>query len=260
MPSSDLGALLARTPVVPVLVIEDVSTAVPLARALVAGGLPLLEITLRTAAALDVIRAIGAEVEDAIVGAGTVLTPAQLDEVAACGARFAVSPGATECLLQAAREHAVPLLPGAATASEVMRLLELGYRHMKFFPAEPAGGAALLRGSLRRCRQPVSARPAASRPSAQSVSRVAERRLRRRLLGGAGRSDQARRLVEDHGTGGRSCRSGCLRKQARARSRAPRLEQRKATIMTKHHIFHGRSPGMPWRTCSPAGAAPGSRS
>ena len=145
MPSSDLGALLARTPVVPVLVIEDVSTAVPLARALVAGGLPLLEITLRTAAALDVIRAIGGEVEDAIVGAGTVLTPRQLDEVAACGARFAVSPGATENLLQAAREHAVPLLPGAATASEVMRLLELGYAHMKFFPAEPAGGIALLK-------------------------------------------------------------------------------------------------------------------
>jgi 2-dehydro-3-deoxyphosphogluconate aldolase / (4S)-4-hydroxy-2-oxoglutarate aldolase len=145
MPSSELGALLARTPVVPVLVIEDVATAVPLVRALVAGGLPLLEITLRTAAALDVIRAIGGEVEDAIVGAGTVLTPRQLDEVAACGARFAVSPGATENLLQAAREHAVPLLPGAATASEVMRLLELGYAHMKFFPAEPAGGIALLK-------------------------------------------------------------------------------------------------------------------
>jgi 2-dehydro-3-deoxyphosphogluconate aldolase/(4S)-4-hydroxy-2-oxoglutarate aldolase len=145
MPSSDLGSLLARTPVVPVLVVEDAATAVPLARALVAGGLPLLEITLRTAAALDVIRAIDAEVEDAIVGAGTVLTPRQLDEVAACGARFAVSPGATESLLEAARDSTVPLLPGAATASEVMRLLERGHRHMKFFPAEPAGGIALLK-------------------------------------------------------------------------------------------------------------------
>jgi 2-dehydro-3-deoxyphosphogluconate aldolase/(4S)-4-hydroxy-2-oxoglutarate aldolase len=145
MPSSDLESLLARTPVVPVLVIEDVATAVPLAKALVEGGLPLLEITLRTAAALDVIRAIGAEVEDAIIGAGTVLTPRQLDEVAACGARFAVSPGATERLLSAARDHTVPLLPGAATASEVMRLLERGYGHMKFFPAEPAGGVGLLK-------------------------------------------------------------------------------------------------------------------
>lgn len=145
MPDSDLERLLARTPVVPVLVIEEAVTAVPLAKALVAGGLPLLEITLRTAAALEVIRAIGAEVEDAIVGAGTVLTPRQLDEVAACGARFAVSPGATENLLAAARDSAVPLLPGAATASEVMRLLELGHRHMKFFPAEPAGGIAWLR-------------------------------------------------------------------------------------------------------------------
>jgi 2-dehydro-3-deoxyphosphogluconate aldolase / (4S)-4-hydroxy-2-oxoglutarate aldolase len=145
MPSSDLGSLLARTPVVPVLVVEDTATAVPLARALVAGGLPVLEITFRTAAALEVIRAIGAEVDGAIVGAGTVLTPRQLDEVAACGARFAVSPGATESLLEAARDSIVPLLPGAATASEVMRLLELGYAHMKFFPAEPAGGVALLK-------------------------------------------------------------------------------------------------------------------
>lgn len=145
MPSSELASLLARTPVVPVLVIEEVKSAVPLARALVAGGLPLLEITLRTPAALDVIRAIRAEVEDAVVGAGTVLTPARLDEVERCGGRFAVSPGATQSLLDAARVHPVPLLPGAATASEVMRLLEHGYRHMKFFPAEPAGGVALLK-------------------------------------------------------------------------------------------------------------------
>ena len=142
---SDLVALLARSPVVPVLVIDSVATAVPLARALVAGGLPLLEITLRTAAALDVIRAIGEEVEGAVVGAGTVLTPDQLAAVERQGARFAVSPGATDKLLDAARDSAVPLLPGAATASEVMRLLERGHRQMKFFPAEPAGGIAYLK-------------------------------------------------------------------------------------------------------------------
>ena len=142
MPRSDLKTLLATSPVVPVLVIDSVETALPLARALVAGGLPLLEITLRTDAALDVIEAIAGEVEGAVVGAGTVLTPEQLDAVARRGARFAVSPGATEALLDAAQASAVPLLPGAATASEVMRLLECGYREMKFFPAEPAGGIA----------------------------------------------------------------------------------------------------------------------
>jgi 2-dehydro-3-deoxyphosphogluconate aldolase/(4S)-4-hydroxy-2-oxoglutarate aldolase len=145
MPRSDLAALLARSPVVPVLVIDSVATAVPLARALVAGGLPLLEITLRTEAALDVIRAIGEEVEGAVVGAGTVLTPDQLAAIERQGACFAVSPGATEKLLDAARDSRVPLLPGAASASEVMRLLERGYRQMKFFPAEQAGGIAYLK-------------------------------------------------------------------------------------------------------------------
>lgn len=145
MPGSDLAPLLERSPVVPVLVIDSVATALPLARALVAGGLPILEITLRTTAALDVIRAIGEEVEDAVVGAGTVLTPGQLEQVEKVGARFAVSPGATEALLDAADGAPVPLLPGAATASEVMRLLERGYREMKFFPAEPAGGIACLK-------------------------------------------------------------------------------------------------------------------
>jgi 2-dehydro-3-deoxyphosphogluconate aldolase / (4S)-4-hydroxy-2-oxoglutarate aldolase len=145
MPAADLGDLLAKAPVVPVLVVESVTTAVPLARALVAGGLPLLEITLRTAAALDVIAAIAGEVEGAVVGAGTVLTPAQLAEVERRGARFAVSPGATEALLDAAEDSPVPLLPGTATASDVMRILERGRRFMKFFPAEPAGGVAYLK-------------------------------------------------------------------------------------------------------------------
>jgi 2-dehydro-3-deoxyphosphogluconate aldolase/(4S)-4-hydroxy-2-oxoglutarate aldolase len=144
MSQASLEELLAATPVVPVLVIDSSATAIPLARALVAGGLPILEITLRTKVALDVIRAIGAEVEGAVVGAGTVLTPQQLEEVEKLGARFAVSPGATETILDAARDCAMPLLPGAASASEVMRLLERGHRFMKFFPAEPAGGIAYL--------------------------------------------------------------------------------------------------------------------
>jgi 2-dehydro-3-deoxyphosphogluconate aldolase/(4S)-4-hydroxy-2-oxoglutarate aldolase len=144
MSGSDLSSLLAGTPMVPVLVIDSVTTAIPLARALVAGGLPILEITLRTKAALDVIRAIGEEVDGAVVGAGTVLTPGQLEQVAKIGARFAVSPGATETILDAARDSSVPLLPGTATASEVMRLLERGHHLMKFFPAEPAGGVAYL--------------------------------------------------------------------------------------------------------------------
>jgi 2-dehydro-3-deoxyphosphogluconate aldolase/(4S)-4-hydroxy-2-oxoglutarate aldolase len=144
MPASDLNSLLAGTPVVPVLVIDSVATALPLARALVDGGLRVLEITLRTPAALDVTRAIAAEVEGAVVGAGTVLTVGQYEDAERAGARFVVSPGATDALLAAAAASAVPFLPGAVTASEVMRLLEQGYRFLKFFPAEPAGGVAYL--------------------------------------------------------------------------------------------------------------------
>lgn len=136
--------ILRAAPVVPVMVIEDVSQAVPLARALVAGGLPVLEITLRTATALDSIRAIIAEVEGAIVGAGTVLTPVQLEMVAKAGCAFAVSPGSSPQLLDAAGLIEMPLLPGGVTASEVMTLLERGYHFQKFFPAEPAGGTAYL--------------------------------------------------------------------------------------------------------------------
>jgi 2-dehydro-3-deoxyphosphogluconate aldolase/(4S)-4-hydroxy-2-oxoglutarate aldolase len=144
MPASDLNSLLAGTPVVPVLAIDSVATALPLARALVDGGLRVLEITLRTPAALDVIRALAAEVEGAVVGAGTVLTAGQYQDAERAGARFVVSPGATDALLAAAAASAVPFLPGAVTASEVMRLLEQGYRFLKFFPAEPAGGVAYL--------------------------------------------------------------------------------------------------------------------
>lgn len=124
--------------------IEDAAHAVPLARALVAGGVNVLEITLRTEAALEAIRRIRDEVPDAVVGAGTVLTPIQLEDIAAIGAAFAVSPGATPTLLDTAAGSPVPLLPGTATASEVMAVLERGYTYMKLFPAEAAGGITLL--------------------------------------------------------------------------------------------------------------------
>ena len=130
---------------IPVLAIHSVATALPLAQALVAGGLTVLEITLRTPAALEIIRAIGAEIEDAVVGAGTVLTPAHYRDAERAGARFIVSPGATAALMDVAESSSVPCLPGAATSSEVMRLLERGYDCLKFFPAEPAGGIAYLK-------------------------------------------------------------------------------------------------------------------
>ncbi|PRX35136.1 2-dehydro-3-deoxyphosphogluconate aldolase / (4S)-4-hydroxy-2-oxoglutarate aldolase [Meinhardsimonia xiamenensis] len=130
-------------PVIPVLVIEDARLARPLAEALVAGGLPALEVTLRTPAALEAIEEMAA-VEGGIVGAGTLLTPEDVAAAKAAGARFGVSPGATDRLLEAAEAEGLPLLPGAATASEAMALLERGYTVQKFFPAEAAGGARAL--------------------------------------------------------------------------------------------------------------------
>lgn len=137
-------ALCRLAPVIPVLVVQDADTAVPLARALVAGGLPVLEVTLRTPAALEVIRAM-AGVAGGVVGAGTLLGPADVAAARAAGARFGVSPGATDRLLAACEAEALPILPGAATASEAMALLERGYSVQKFFPAEAAGGARLLK-------------------------------------------------------------------------------------------------------------------
>ena len=131
-------------PVVPVIVVDDLAHAAPLARALVAGGLPVLEVTLRTPAALDAIRAM-ADVAGGVVGAGTLLTPADVKATKAAGAMFGVSPGATDRLLDACAEHDLPLLPGAATASEIMALLERGYTVQKFFPAEQAGGSSYLK-------------------------------------------------------------------------------------------------------------------
>ena len=141
----DVDELMRRAPVIPVIMIDAVETAVPLAKALVEGGLDVLEITLRTPAALDAIRAIMAEVEGAIVGAGTVRNPGQLVAVAKLGCAFAVSPGFTPALLDAAEGAPCSLLPGAATAAEMMQLAERGYDRQKFFPAVPAGGPAYLK-------------------------------------------------------------------------------------------------------------------
>jgi len=131
-------------PVIPVIVVEELAYARPLAEALVAGGLPALEVTLRTPVALDAIRAM-AEVPGGVVGAGTLLTPADVKAAKAAGAKFGVSPGATDRILDACAEWDLPLLPGAATATEIMVLLEKGYTVQKFFPAEQAGGAAYLK-------------------------------------------------------------------------------------------------------------------
>ncbi|MFD0314687.1 bifunctional 4-hydroxy-2-oxoglutarate aldolase/2-dehydro-3-deoxy-phosphogluconate aldolase [Streptomyces flavalbus] len=143
MASSVLDLVVA--PVVPVVVLDDPADAVPLARALVDGGLSAIEVTLRTAAAPEVIRAIADGVPEAVVGAGTVLSPGQVDLAVGAGARFLVSPGWTELLIGAMRDSTVPFLPGVSTASEVVALWERGVREMKFFPAAAAGGVPYLR-------------------------------------------------------------------------------------------------------------------
>ena len=141
--SDIIAKICAAAPVIPVLTIDRIQDAQPLARALVAGGLPALEITLRTDVALEAIAAI-AEVEGAMAGVGTLLTALQVKNAKACGATFGVSPGATHTLISATKEFDLPLLPGAATATEAMNLLEQGFTYQKFFPAEAAGGASAL--------------------------------------------------------------------------------------------------------------------
>ena len=140
----DPTSLLGRTPVVPVLTIEDAAQAVPLARALVSGGLAVLEVTLRTAAALAAIKAIAEAVPDAVVGAGTVINAADIGKAVAAGARFLVSPGTTAALADAFAAAPVAALPGCATVSEAVALAERGFGVLKFFPAEPSGGLAWL--------------------------------------------------------------------------------------------------------------------
>ncbi|AKS31897.1 bifunctional 4-hydroxy-2-oxoglutarate aldolase/2-dehydro-3-deoxy-phosphogluconate aldolase [Mycolicibacterium goodii] len=141
--SSD--SLLDLVPVIPVVVVHDAADAVPIAKALVDGGLPVIELTLRTPAALEAIKRIADEVPEILVGAGTVVDTAQPQQAAANGAQFLVSPGSTPALRTAMRDSGLPHLPGVSTVSEVLTLLEEGYTELKFFPAEPAGGAAYLR-------------------------------------------------------------------------------------------------------------------
>ncbi|TWH00931.1 2-dehydro-3-deoxyphosphogluconate aldolase/(4S)-4-hydroxy-2-oxoglutarate aldolase [Nocardioides sp. J9] len=138
-------SVLDVVPVMPVVVVHDLAAAVPIAQALVDGGLPAIELTLRTPVALDALRAIAAEVPDILLGAGTITTPHQAEAAVEAGARFLVSPGSTPALLAAMQATGVPFLPGTSTVSEVLAVLEAGQREMKFFPAEASGGVRYLR-------------------------------------------------------------------------------------------------------------------
>lgn len=143
--SQPIASVLDAVPVMPVVVIDDVADAVPVARALVEGGLPAIELTLRTPVALEAMRAIAAEVPDILLGAGTVTTAEQARAAADAGARFLVSPGATPRLLDAMGETGLPFLAGTSSISEVLAVLETGVTEMKFFPAEASGGVAWLK-------------------------------------------------------------------------------------------------------------------
>ena len=191
-------SLIDRVPVIPVVVLDDVAHAVPVARALVDGGVPVIELTLRTPAALDCIEQIATHVPDILVGAGTIVVPDQAKQALSAGAQFLVSPGTTDDLAAAMQDTGLPHLPGAATVSEVLRLLELGYREMKFFPAEAAGGAAFLKATG----APVPAGPVLphgrDHPGQRAVVPLpGQRRLCRRQLAHPGGRDRGRRLVAD---------------------------------------------------------------
>ena len=152
----DIDHILTAAPVIPVLVVERVEDSLPMARALVAGGLKVLEVTLRTPAALDAIRAMS-EVEGAVVGAGTVLNPRQLEAAVRAGAQFVVSPGLSDGVAEAAAAAKVSLLPGVANAGDIMRALDHGLTRLKFFPAAASGGIPALKafsavfGDVRFC-------------------------------------------------------------------------------------------------------------
>ncbi len=137
--------VFSASPIVPVMVIDNLADAVPITKALAEGGITVYEVTLRTAAALDAIRAIREALPHALVGAGTVLTPESYDAAVEAGAQFVISPGFTISLLEHAKNKAVPLIPGVATPSEIMTASALGYDHLKFFPAETNGGAPALK-------------------------------------------------------------------------------------------------------------------
>jgi 2-dehydro-3-deoxyphosphogluconate aldolase/(4S)-4-hydroxy-2-oxoglutarate aldolase len=141
----DPASLLDVAPVVPVVVVRDEEDAVPLARALASGGLPIIEVTLRTPAALLAVERIAAEVPEILVGVGTLTSPADVSKAVSAGAQFLVSPGCTDALLDAMAESGLPFLPGVATVSEMLTVLERGIAEMKFFPADAAGGTAYLK-------------------------------------------------------------------------------------------------------------------
>jgi 2-dehydro-3-deoxyphosphogluconate aldolase/(4S)-4-hydroxy-2-oxoglutarate aldolase len=147
----DPTSLVAQVPVIPVLTIDRVADAVPLARALVAGGLKVIEVTLRTAAAVDAMKAIAAEVTDCVVGAGTVTEPRHVDQVVAAGAKYIVSPGTPPTLAKALAQAPVASVPGCATVTEALWLAEHGFRVLKFFPAEAAGGIQWLKSVAGPC-------------------------------------------------------------------------------------------------------------
>nr|WP_255823256.1 bifunctional 4-hydroxy-2-oxoglutarate aldolase/2-dehydro-3-deoxy-phosphogluconate aldolase [Amycolatopsis sp. GM8] len=168
--------LLELSPVMPVVVLEDAADAVPVARALLAGGIGVIELTLRTSVALAAMERIAAEVPEIVLGAGTVTTPEQAKQAADAGAKFLVTPGVTDRVLEAAFGTGLPFLPGAGTVSEAMRLAEHGLTALKFFPAEPSGGLAYLKAiagplpGLRFC--PTGGITAASAPSYLALSTV----------------------------------------------------------------------------------------
>jgi 2-dehydro-3-deoxyphosphogluconate aldolase/(4S)-4-hydroxy-2-oxoglutarate aldolase len=169
-------SLIDRVPVIPVVVLHEVEHAVPVARALVEGGVPVIELTLRTPSALSCIEQIAIHVPEIQLGAGTIVTPAQAKDAVSAGAQFLVSPGTTDDLAAAMQDTGLPHLPGAATVSEVLRLLELGYEELKFFPAEASGGAAFLQAvgapvpQARFC--PTGGITPASAPSYLSLANV----------------------------------------------------------------------------------------
>ena len=187
------GSLLSLVPVVPVVVLDDLDHAVPVARALVAGGLPVIELTLRTPVALDAIAAIAAEVPEILVGAGTITSPELVSRAVKAGAQFLVSPGTTPGLLREMAWSGVPFLPGTATVSEAMAVLEAGFSEMKFFPAEASGGAAYLKSLA----SPLPGGPVLPdrwhhRRQRAVVPLPAQRRLRRRLVADPGRRARRR--------------------------------------------------------------------
>ena len=201
--NSETASIMTLAPVIPVLTVASVEDGVGQAKALVAGGLYAIEVTLRTPSALAAIREIAKSVPGAVVGAGTIVSVEQIAEAIAAGARFLVSPGAPPALARAAAQSPVPFLPGCATASEAMALRELGFRALKLFPAEAVGGARLLASLAAPARsQLLPDRRHRSRESAR-LSEAAECAVRRRIVDVAEGGARAGRLCRSRKTGAR---------------------------------------------------------